>query len=573
MLKRFLSYYKPHRKLFALDLTSAGLRACFMMVIPYLVVRMLREDRMQHVSLAGIWLTIAILAILVILMAITEFINMKWGHILGTRIETAMRGDLFRHLQKLSFGFFDKTKTGHIMSRISNDLFTISELAHHAPEDFLISTALIIGSLSFMFVINWKLAIVVAIPMPILLIWGNIFRWKLRKTFREVRKRVADINSNVENSIQGIREVKSYAKEEYAIEQFDVVNSDFEASKSNMYHTMASFHSGMIFLIEIYSVIIIGGGMLLVYAGQMQIVELLGFLMYRRYMFQPIRRLTGFMEQFQQGAAAFERFVEIIEEDPEIEDRNDATALENIQGNICVSNASFKYNEADKPWILDDVSIQIVPGQTVALVGESGAGKSTMASLIPRFYELQKGSITIDGKDIMDLRQRDLRRNVGIVQQNVFLFDTTIRENIMFGRPDATEQELISAAKSAHIYDFIKSLPKTFDSIVGEHGVMLSGGQKQRISMARLFLKDPPILIFDEATSSLDTESEVLIQKSLEELCKGRSTLVIAHRLSTVRHASYTYVMRNGKIVEEGTHAALIEKQGYYYDLYTRNTL
>ncbi len=573
MLKRFFTYYKPHRKLFTLDLTSAGLRACFMMVIPYLVVRMLREDKMQSASLSEIWLTIAILSVLVILMAITEFINIKWGHILGTRMETAMRGDLFRHLQKLSFGYFDKTKTGHIMSRISNDLFTISELAHHAPEDFLISTALIIGSLSFMFVINWKLAIVVAIPMPILLMWGNIFRWKLRKTFREVRKRVADINSNVENSIQGIREVKSYAKEEYAIEQFDVVNSDFETSKSNMYHTMAGFHSGMIFLIEFYSVIIIGGGMLLVHAGQMQVVELLGFLMYRRYMFQPIRRLTGFMEQFQQGAAAFERFVEIMEEDPEIEDHKDAIPLDNIQGNICVNNASFKYNTDDKPWILDDVTIQISPGQTVALVGESGAGKSTMASLIPRFYELQKGSITIDGKDIMDLRQHDLRRNVGIVQQNVFLFDSTIRENIMFGRPEATEAELVAAAKSAHIYDFIMSLPKTFDAIVGEHGVMLSGGQKQRISMARLFLKDPPILIFDEATSSLDTESEVLIQKSLETLCQDRSTLVIAHRLSTVRHANYTYVMRNGKIAEEGTHTELIEKQGYYYDLYTRNTL
>ena len=573
MLKRFASYYKPHRKLFAIDLTSAGLRALFMMVMPYIVVRTLNEDKIRQSSLTDIWLIIAVLAVLVVLMAVTEFINMKWGHILGTRIETTMRGDIFRHLQKLSFGYFDKTKTGHIMSRISNDLFTISELAHHAPEDFLISTALIIGSMSFMFVINWKLAIVVAIPMPLLLLWGNIFRCRLRKTFREVRKRVADINSNVENSIQGIREVKSYAKEEYAIEQFDTVNNDFQTAKSNMYHTMAGFHSGMIFLIEIYSVIIIGGGMLLVYAEQMQIVELLGFMMYRRYMFQPIRRLTGFMEQFQQGAAAFERFVEIMEEAPEISDRNCAIPLKNVQGDISVTAASFKYNEEDKNLILDDISIHVSPGQTVALVGESGAGKSTLASLIPRFYELQKGSISIDGNDIMDLRMQDLRRSVGIVQQSVFLFDTTIEENIMFGRPDATKEELINAAKSAHIYDFIKSLPKGFNSIVGEHGVMLSGGQKQRISMARLFLKDPPILIFDEATSSLDSESEIMIQKSLERLCVGRSTLVIAHRLSTVRHANYTYVMRNGKIVEEGTHDALIEKQGYYCDLYTRNTL
>ncbi len=573
MLRRFFSYYGPHRRLFALDLVTAGMRAGFMMVVPYLVVKMLGREQLKQATLGEIWLTIGVLSLLMLMMAFTEFINIKWGHILGTRIETAMRGDLFRHLQKLSFRYFDNTKTGHIMSRISNDLFTISELAHHAPEDFLISVSLLVGSLVFMFLINWQMAVIVAVPLPLLLVWGSVFRVRLRKTFREVRKRVADINSNVENSIQGIREVKSYAKERYAIDQFDSVNDDFKMAKTNMYHTMAGFHSGMIFFIESYSVVIIGGGMLLVHAGVMEIVELVGFLMYRRYMFQPIRRLTGFMEQFQQGAAAFERFVEIMEEEPEIQDRPDAMALTRVQGDIRLDNLWFKYEDNDEKWILEDVNIRISPGQTVALVGESGAGKSTLAALIPRFYEPQKGSILIDGNDIMDLRRRDLRRTVGIVQQSVFLFDATIRENIMFGRPSASEEELIAAARNAHIYDFIAALPGGFDTTVGERGVKLSGGQKQRISMARLFLKDPPILVFDEATSSLDTESELLIQESLEQLCVGRSTLVIAHRLSTVRNADYTYVMRDGRVVEEGTHASLIEQNGYYCDLYHRNVV
>ncbi len=573
MIRRFISYYRPHRKLLAVDLCSAFLRSGFIMVVPYLVYKLLGKEQLKQASLGEIWTMIAILSGLMFLMAISEFINIKWGHILGTRMETAMRGDLFRHLQKLSFRYFDNTKTGHIMSRISNDLFTIGELAHHGPEDFLISSTLIIGSVVFMFIINWKMALIVAIPLPLLLIWGNIFKWRLRKTFREVRKRVADINSNVENSIQGIREVKSYAKERYAITQFDDVNNQFQTAKSNMYHTMAGFHSGMMFIIESYSVLIVGGGMLLVHAGHMQIVELFAFLMYSRYMFQPIRRLTGFMEQFQNGAAAFERFIEIMEEEPEIQDRPEAVTLSGLRGDIRIKNAWFKYNDTDPRWVLEDVSIRIKPGQTVALVGESGAGKSTLASLVPRFYELQQGSIHIDGVDVMDLQTKDLRKNVGIVQQSVFLFDSTIRENIMFGRPSATEAELISAAKSAHIYEFIMTLPNGFDSTVGEHGVMLSGGQKQRVSMARLFLKNPPILIFDEATSSLDSESEVLIQESLEHLCKGRSTLVIAHRLSTVRNADYTYVMRNGRVEEVGSHDDLIQQRGYYYELYNRNIL
>ena len=573
LLKRFVAYYRSHRRLLTLDLSTAALRALFMIVIPFLVVRMLGREQLAETTLAGIWYTIAVLSVLILLMAWAEFINVKWGHILGTRIETEMRGDLFRHLQKLSFRYFDNTKTGHIMSRISNDLFTISELAHHGPEDFLISLCLLGGSLVFMFIMNWQMAIIVMIPMPLILIWGNVYRLRLRRTFREVRRRVADINSNVENAIQGIREVQSYAKESYAIEQFDDVNSEFCTAKTNMYGKMAGFHSGMMFILEFYSVIIIGGGMLLVHFGHLKLVEMIGFLMYRRYMFQPIRRLTGFMEQYQQGVAAFERFVEIMDESPDIEDRPHAIALPVVKGDIAIENVSFKYYSEDPEWVLQNVNIHVRPGQAVALVGESGAGKSTIASLIPRFYEPQEGVIRVDGVDIMDLRKYDLRRQIGIVQQSVFLFDSSIRENIMFGRPEATEEELIEAAKNAHIYDVIQALPNGFDTLVGERGVKLSGGQQQRVSIARLFLKNPSVLIFDEATSSLDTESEELIQKSMDVLCRGRSTLVIAHRLSTVRRADYTYVLRKGGVVEEGNHEDLIARRGYYFDLYNRHVL
>jgi len=544
-----------------------------MMVIPFLVVRLLGRARLAEAGLNEIWATIGILTVLIILMAIAEFVNVKWGHILGTRIETAMRGDLFRHLQKLSFRYFDNTKTGHIMSRISNDLFTISELAHHGPEDFLISISLLMGSTVFMFIMNWQMAVIVLVPMPLILVWGNVFRLRLRRTFREVRRRVADINSNVENAIQGIREVQSYAKEDYAIEQFDDVNTEFQTAKTNMYGTMAGFHSGMMFIMEFYSVIIIGGGMLLVHFDRLDLVEMIGFLMYRRYMFQPIRRLTGFMEQYQQGVAAFERFTEIMDETPDIEDRPGAAGLAGVEGDIRFEHVSFKYSEDDTAWVLDDIDLQLRPGQTVALVGESGAGKSTMAALIPRFYEPQQGCIRVDGADIMGLKKRDLRRHIGIVQQNVFLFDTTLRENIMFGRPEATEEELVRAARSAHIYDFVRALPEGFDTLVGERGVKLSGGQKQRVSIARVFLKNPAVLIFDEATSSLDTESEELIRQSMEELCSGRSTLVIAHRISTVRNADHTYVIREGKIVEQGPHDELIRRGGYYCELYNRHVL
>jgi ATP-binding cassette subfamily B protein len=573
LLRRFISYYRPHRGLFMLDISSAVAKSIFTLVLPFIVVHLLNKEQLATATLTEIWTSIGVMGVLVILIALCDYTSMRWGHYLGARIESAMRGDLFRHLQKLSFSYFDNTKTGHIMSRISNDLNTISELAHHGPEDFLISTLLITGSLVFMFIMNWKMAVIVAIPLPVIIIWGSIFRMRLRNTSRAVRSKVADINSNVENAIQGIREVQSYAKEDYAISRFDDVNEEFRSAKTNMYSTMAAFQSGMMFLMESYSVIIIGGGVLLIHAGSLQLVEMIGFLMYRRYMFQPLRRLVGFMEQYQHGVAAFERFAEIMDEVPDIGDRDDAVSLQSVDGDIRLKNVSFKYDPTDDPWVLKDIDVHVEPGKMIALVGESGAGKSTLASLIPRFYEPQQGSILIDNKDIMSLKRRDLRRLIGIVQQSVFLFDSSIRDNIMFGRPEASVEEMLDAARRAHILEFIESLPDGFDSLVGERGVKLSGGQKQRVSIARVFLKNPPILIFDEATSSLDAESETMIQQSMDELSSGRTTVVIAHRLSTVRNADYTYVLRNGQIIEKGPHDELIGIGGYYKDLYNRNML
>jgi ATP-binding cassette subfamily B protein len=452
-------------------------------------------------------------------------------------------------------------------------LNTISELAHHGPEDFLLSASLMVGSLVFMFIMNWRMAIIVAIPLPILVIWGGSFRLRMRSVFRDVRERVADINSNVENAVQGIREVQSHAMEEASIGRFDEVNSNFRDAKFRMYDVMALFHSGMTFMMEFYAVIIIGGGMILVHYKLLSLVELIGFLMYRRFMFQPVRRLIGFMEQFQQGRTAFDRFTEIMDVEPEIQDAPDAVELNEVTGDIRFEDLSFKYDDDATEWVVENINLHVPAGKTVALVGQSGAGKSTLASLIPRFYEPQHGVVTIDGTNINRFTRKSLRSRIGIVQQNVFLFDSTIRDNITFANPEATEQELIQAARDANILDFIQSLENGFDTLVGEHGVKLSGGQKQRISIARVFLKRPSILVFDEATSSLDTESEELIQDAMDRLCENRTALIIAHRLSTVRNANYTYVLRDGHIVEQGTHQDLLGKNGYYADLYQRHQL
>lgn len=566
MLKRFLSFYRPHRPLFILDLSMALVRALCAILIPLLTRHLFNLVEAPRWEIAG---TIALLILLVVLLSSSAFINIKWGHVLGTRIESDMRGVLFRHLQKLSFSYFDKTKTGHIMSRLSNDLFTIAEVAHHGPEDLFLSVCTIVGAFACMFVLNPLLAWVALIPLPIMVAWGVFFQQRFRKTVRVMRRRVADINSNIENAIQGIREVKSFANEEDAVARFDEVNHDFRRSKETMYHTMAAFHSVMMGLIHGHEILIAIAGALMVFHGTAQVTDVLVFIMFAKFMTKPIDRMVNFVEQFGQGGASFERFIEIMDLEPDIQDRPNPIEPAPLAGAIEIRNLTFAYASGSP--VLRNISLNIPAGRTVALVGESGAGKSTLAALIPRFYEATDGEILIDGVNVLDLRQQFLREHVGIVQQTPFLFDSTIRDNILFGNRDASEPELIEAARNANILDFIQSLPEGFDAPVGEHGVKLSGGQKQRISIARVFLKNPPVLIFDEATSALDTESEQLIQEALDRLCKNRTTLIIAHRLSTVKHADTIFVLRHGEVVEQGSHAELTAIDGYYNALYTRS--
>ncbi len=571
MIKRFLSYYRPYRPLFILDIVTAVLGAGFTLLIPVVVSDLLKQ-RLPSKDLRGICIGLGIIAGLAVFHTITRYINTYWGHVLGTRMEADMRSDLFRHLQKLSYTYYDNTKTGHLISRIANDLFNVSELAHHGPEDLLISTIMIIGSFAFMAWLNPALALLALVPLPFMVGWALIFGTRMRRSWRLVRQRIANINSGVENSIQGIREVKSFANEDHEISRFDDVNLDFQEAKEGMYGAMAGFHAGMTFIMQTYTLVIVGGGVVLVYYNRIEIPDIIVFMLYSRFVQQPLRRLTGFVEQFQQGVAAFERFVEVMDVEPDIVDRPNAVKLDTIRGEVQLDNISFRYQGCDD-WILKNVDLHIPAGRTVALVGESGAGKSTLAALIPRFYEAQQGKLTIDGHDVLDLQQRFLRENVGVVQQNVFLFDATLRENIMFGRPGATEAEMVEAARQANILDFIQSLPEGFESQVGEHGVKLSGGQQQRVSIARVFLKNPPILIFDEATSSLDSESEQLIKEAMHELCRDRTTLIIAHRFTTVRSADHTYVLRDGAVVEDGRHDDLIAQPGYYSQLYAQSTL
>ena len=568
MLKRFLRYYVPHKWLFILDMSVAFLSAGITLLIPTFT-RNLLKTHIPEKNYSTIITILIVMFFIIILKTIFTRIRIKWGHILGVRMEFDMREHFFRHIQKLSFSYFDNVKTGHIMSRISNDLNMIAEVAHHAPEDFLIAIVMIVGAFSVMFSFNPTLAMTTFIPMPFLLTWGVIYGGRMKQGFRTLRKRIADMNSSVENSVQGIREVKSFANERVEIDRFNQVNVHFKNAKEVMYDLMATFHSGMNFFHDLYLIWVVAWGAVLIYKEMIGIADLLAFIMFINYILDPIQRLVNFMEQFQQGAASFERFVEVMDIEPEIEDKKNAFTPANCKGDIQVKNVSFSYPGHDSV-VLNDISLNIPAGKTIALVGESGAGKSTLISLIPRFYECTNGQILLDNNNILDLTQDFLRKNIGIVQQNVFLFDTTIKDNILYGNPYATDEQIVKAAKDANIYDFIMSLPDNFETLVGERGVKLSGGQKQRIAIARVFLKNPPLLIFDEATSSLDNESEAFIHQSMIELSKNRTTLIIAHRLSTVQNADLIYVMQKGKIIETGTHQELIKQESYYFSLYTK---
>ncbi len=571
MLRRFISYYRPHRNLFLLDMGVALLAAIFSVFFPYLV-RMILKDYLPEKDTGMIFNLLMLILLVQILSAFFSYIQIRWGHVLGVRIEYDLRADMFRHLQKLSFNYFDNVKTGHIMSRISNDLNTITEVAHHAPEDLLISLSVITGAFAFMLHFNVQMALISLIPVPLMIIWGALVGKRMKKGFRKVRRTIANINSSVENSVQGIREVKSYTNEELEYSKFEDVNIRFKSAKEQVYKIMGLFYSVMHFLREIYYFTIISGGIYFIYQGQMDIPDLVGFLLFVGIILPPIERLINFTEQYYQGLTSFERFVEVMDIEPDIKDKKNAHSYAKVKGNIDINQLTFSY-DGFQEIALKDVSIHVPEGQSIAIVGESGAGKSTLAALIPRFYEPSSGEILIDGHNIMDLTQKSLRANIGLVQQNVFLFDSTVGENILYGKPEADEQQVIKAAKMANIYDFIMGLPDGFDTLVGERGVKLSGGQKQRISIARVFLKNPAILIFDEATSSLDGESENLIQEALIDLSKNRTTIIIAHRLSTVKHVDKIFVLKKGELIETGTHQMLIEEQGYYHRLYMGNYL
>lgn len=565
MLKKFISYYKPYKKLFLLDLSCAFLIASIDLVFP-LITRQFINDIIPNGKLRIFYIFVIALLILAVVRAVLNYIIDYWGHIVGTRMERDMRRDLFEHLQTLSFDYFDNIKTGHIMSRIVNDLREISELAHHGPEDLFLSLAMLIGSFIILTTIEWRLTLIIYSFLPLLIWYATLKRKKMTAAFRSVRKRIANVNTQLENSISGIRVAKSFTNEEYEIEKFNEGNREFNSSREFAYKAMAEFFAGIFFLSNILNIITLSVGGFFVYRGYINIGDLVAYLLYINFFLQPIRKLTNFTQQFQNGMTGFERFVEIMKVKPSIVDNEDAVTLKEIKGKIEFKNVAFKYSE--EKFVLSKINLIIMPGETMALVGPSGGGKTTLCQLIPRFYEVNNGEILIDGINIKDIKLKSLRENIGLVQQDIFLFTGTIKENILYGKPNSEDAKVIEAAKNANIHNFIMSLPEGYDTYVGEKGIKLSGGQKQRISLARAFLKNPAILILDEATSALDSEAEIIIQQALEKLTVGRTVLVIAHRLSTIKNANQIVVLTDEGIKEKGNHDELIAKDGLYAKLY-----
>ncbi len=569
LFRRFMSYYKGYKGWFILDLAVASLSSLLSILAPFFVRKVLSliGTKGENVSSLIVFYLSLVLSIY-ILDYVCTFIRIKWGHYLGVWIENDMRTDLFHHLQKLSFSYFDKNKTGDIMSRISNDLFNIAEVAHHCPEDFLISLITIIGAYVLMFILCTPLALISIIPLPIMAVYGIVFNKRLKRTNKVIRKRIAEINVTAENSIQGIREVKSYSREDMQEEKFKESNVSLKKSREDLYKEMAHYQSGISFMRQLYYFVTISGGIVLIMKGIVNEADLVAFVLYVSVVIPPIDRLINFTEQFTQGVSSFERFTEIMDVNPSINDKPDAKKLIVTKGDISFKDVSFHYAE-EEDGVLEHFSMDIKGGSRVALVGESGAGKSTAVSLLARFYEKDSGSITIDNQEVDEVTQRSLRANIGFVQQDVFLFDASIRDNLSYGKPGAVDEEIIDALEKANLLDFVMSLPSGLDTQVGERGTRLSGGQKQRLSIARVFLKNPPILIFDEATSSLDTESETLIQDAFNKLSKGRTSIVIAHRLSTIIDSDEIFVVNKGRIEEKGTHDELLDKKGLYYKLYS----
>ena len=565
-LRIFASYYKPHWKLFLLDMVCA-LLICIVDLLFPMVSRWSMQTLLPNQLFATFFAVMAALALAYVLKGVFYFIVTYWGHLLGVRMEADIRRDLFSHMQDLSFSFYDKNRTGQLMSRVTGDLFEITELAHHGPEDLFISSVTILGAFCIMLTIQWQLALMVFAVIPIFILFTALTRKKMMKASIEVKAKLAGINGEVESSISGMRTAKAFANEDAESAKFNAANDQFRGAKRGYYKTMAFYQSGMEFFMGILSVVVIAFGGYLIMKGEMDFIDLTTFALYVTTFITPIRKLSAFVEQFMQGMAGFKRFTELMRVEPDIQDAPDARALTNVKGDILVDDVTFRYESSPEP-VLEHITLHVRPGETVAVVGPSGGGKSTLCQLIPRFYDVTGGRILVDGMDVRHLTQQSLRQNIGIVQQDVFLFAGTIYDNIRYGKPDATQEEIMEAAKRAEIYDDIMAMPDGFQTYVGERGVMLSGGQKQRVSIARIFLKNPPILILDEATSALDSVTEARIQSAFDELAKGRTTLIIAHRLSTIRNAHRIIVVDDNRIVEEGTHQELLQSGGEYAQLY-----
>ncbi len=565
LLRRFAAYYRPHLKLFVLDMICATLIATLELVFP-LITRYILQSVIPDRDLPLLAWLIAGLVGLYLLVAVLNYIINYWGHVVGIRMEADMRRDIFSHLQTLSFRFYDNNRTGQLMSRVVNDLNDITELAHHGPEDVFLSTIMLAGSVCVLAAIDWRLTLVILAIIPFMTWFAVVKRGGMSHAFRRVREEIAEVNSGLENSISGNRVVQAFTNEDHEIGKFQHSNTRFKEAKYFAYRHMASFMTGLTFLTNMLNVAVVGVGGLLIYHAGIDTADLLTFLLYVGLILQPIRRLTNFTQQFERGMSGFRRFVEIMDTRPDLVDHDDAEELDRVCGEIEFRGVTFSYDSGTH--VLKGIDLRIPAGSTIAVVGPSGAGKTTLCNLIPRFYEIQAGRITIDGKDIRSVTLRSLRRNIGIVQQNVFLFTGTIRDNIRYGRVEATDEEIVAAAKNANIDEFVRSLPDRYDSEIGEKGIRLSGGQKQRIAIARAFLKNPPILILDEATSSLDNETELQVQAALDELADGRTSLIIAHRLSTVKNADEIVVLTDDGVVERGSHAELLARGGIYTGLY-----
>ena len=563
-----LSYFKPHRGLFVLDLVCATIVALVDLAFP-LVTRKSMYDLLPNQQYRAFFTVMAVMMAAFLVRALLYYVIAYWGHTFGIRVEADIRRDLFIHVQELDVSFFDHNRTGQLMSRLTSDLFEITELAHHGPEDLLISTLTILGALGIMASIEWRLTLVVACILPVFLAAIMSRRRKMSAASRNEKQKTAAINVGIESSLSGIRTARAFANESAEIGKFNTANEEFKVSKRAFHHEMGVFNATMEFFMTLLSTAVIAVGGYLIMRGEMNYIDLITFSLYITAFISPVRKLANFSEIFARGFAGVERFVALMRVEPALKDAPDAKELKTCRGEIDVDHVSFAYDtEEETGGVLHDVSVHIVPGEVIAIVGPSGGGKSTLCQLIPRFYEVSDGAICIDGEDVRKITQSSLHRAIGIVQQDVFLFADTVRENIRYGRPEATDEEIVAAAKRAEIYDDIMAMPNGFDTYVGERGTMLSGGQKQRVSIARIFLKNPSILILDEATSALDSVTEVKIQHAFDELSRGRTTLIIAHRLSTIRSADRILVIEDGRIVEQGSHDALLEKNGEYAALW-----